>query len=218
MKLFQAVYKIVTKTLIKDISGVASDIVSAKFKKLKKNYSINLQSIFNKTFDRASLSGIELGSDKAGKFNIRKKVMAVAKMMSDDIDTISNEQSQNVARVVAQSYGMGLPSTKLKMQVKDELGKSDFKVDRAVRTGTAYLSSLTKLLTWYEQGFREYEWILGKDDKVTRPSHKRRHRKVYKIKDALEGRAPIPGRVPNADGSVNLSESMNCRCGLRIHS
>lgn len=207
-----------TKKLTKDISGVVVDLVKQGFARLKRRYKFNLKTIFNKSFDRASLVGMDLGSKSAAKANISHKISAVTRMMTNDIDKIGNEQSQNVARIVAQAYAMGLPSLKLKQQVKDELEKADFKVDRAVRTGTAYLSSVTKLLAWQEQGFKNYSWLTGRDDNRTRPLHKRLNGKVFKIKDALEGRAPIPGRIPNKDGSVNLSESINCRCGVRVVS
>jgi SPP1 gp7 family putative phage head morphogenesis protein len=210
----------VTKKLTKDVSGVVVDLVKQGFKRLKQRYRLNLKTIFNKSFDRASLVGTDLGTKSAAKANIRQKIAAVQRMMTNDIDKIGNEQSQNVARVVAQAYAMGIPSLKLKQQVKNEIDKADFKVDRAVRTGTAYLSSVTKLLAWQDQGFKNYAWLTGRNDSKTRPLHRKLNGKVYKIKDALEGRWPaqIPGRVIDRSGNVVLGESINCRCSVRVVS
>jgi hypothetical protein len=71
-------------------------------------------------------------------------------------------------------------------------------------------------MTWRDMGFTEYEWVLGKNDKRTRDYHKWLHGRSFSIIDALTGKAPIPGHVPNADGTTNLSQSINCRCGIRL--
>ena len=205
------------KTLQSDVSNNVSAVISQRFDRIKKQFSINLSNIFGKSYDRAVQVGIELGGNKPSKSAIKNKATAVSKMMSSDIDTIKNSQSQNVRRIIAQSYAQGLPSSKRKAQVSEEIGQSGYRLDRAIRTNTAYLGSLTKLMAWAEMGFTEYEWILGKDDSNTRPYHKKLHGKIFKIKAALEGRAPIPGRVSDKNGKVILSESINCRCGIRLH-
>lgn len=206
------------KVLQQDVSNRIGDVIKTRFKKIKNQFALNLKNVFSKAYDRAVQVGVDLGGDKAPKQNIKKKAAAVQKMMHGDIDMIGNEQTQATSRVIAQSYAQGLPSLKLKQQVADTVGQSGYKLDRAIRTNTAYLASITKLMTWDEMGFTNYDWVLGKSDKNTRPYHKWLHGRTFKIKDALAGRAPIPGRVPKRDGSTDLSQSINCRCGIKLSS
>ena len=204
------------KRLEKNINGDVSSVITQRFDKIKKQFKINLSNIFGKSHNRAIQIGIDLGGKKSAKSNIKQKIMAVNKVMANDISNIKDEQSQNVTRVIAQSYAQGLPSLQLKQQVSKELDTSGYKIDRAIRTNTAYLSSLTKLMTWADMGFTKYSWVLGKNDSVTRPHHKWLHGRVFLIKDALNNKAPIPGHIPNKDGSTDLSESMSCRCGVKL--
>lgn len=204
------------KKLEQDITTSISDVIAARFKKIQDRFKINLGAVFGKSLDRALQVGIDFGGKKVNKQVIKRRASAVQKVMANDISNIKNEQTQNVSRVIAQSYAQGLPSLKTKQMVVDQLGQSNYKIQRAVRTNSAYLGSLTKLMTWDEMGFKEYEWVLGKSDKATRPLHRAMNGKPFKIKDALAGRAPIPGRVPNKDGTINLSQSINCRCGIRL--
>lgn len=208
--------KKVLKTDPKKVTRSINDIIADKFNMIKKRFSLNLDSVFHKSYSRAQLDGISAKpSVKAKKIIVKNRVNALKSVMLQDIDNIQNKTSQDAARDVANNYATGASSGSLKQQIKNNFNMTDSKVSTVVRTNTAYLASLTKLKVWQEQGFSHYLWITGKFDSKTRPQHKKWNHKEFSIADALAGKAPIPGHVME-NGKINLSQSINCRCGVRL--
>jgi len=204
------------KTLKDNPVNAVEDIIKDKFKSIKSRYSLNLDSVLKKSFDRSLDVGVQLGGKKTQASNIKSRLNALKKVMIGDIDKIENEASQNTARVIASAYASGIPSGKIASALTTEVGGIDYKTSRAIRTNTVYLSSLTKLTVWDSQGFTHYKWVLGIKDAATRKQHKIWHGKEFSIKVALSGRAPIPGHVTDKNGKVILGESINCRCGISL--
>jgi SPP1 gp7 family putative phage head morphogenesis protein len=204
-----------TKQLDKNPVSKIEDLVADKFKSIKRRYSLNLDSVLSKSFNRAFDAGADMNpNSKAKKMITMSKLKALKKVMIGDIDKIEAETSQNTSRDIANAYATGMPHGKINKQLQDSIGGAQYKIDRSVRTTTAQLASLSKLIAWQAQGFTHYKWRLGKNDKVTREQHKKWHMKEFKIIDALEGRAPLPARVYLKNGKLDLGQSMNCRCGV----
>lgn len=204
------------KTLEKNPMNSIDEVLNDKFKIMKNRYSLNLDSVMNKSFNRALDVGVSAGgSSKAKKAAVKNKLNALKKVMLGEIDQIKDKTSQSMSRDIASNFARGASSGQLKKQLADNLGKSDYEIDRAVRTNTAYLSSISKLLAWQEQGFTHYKWVLGVKDAATRKQHIKWNGQEFSIADALAGRAPIPGHVMTK-GKFDNAESINCRCGVRL--
>jgi len=203
------------KKIQKDLTGRVEDLISSKFNKIKNSFSVSLTSVFNKSLKNEVGFGVKLG--KASEQNIRKRYNVLKNIMLKDIENLQNKKTQEISRKVAQAYAMGKPISKVKSDIMEELQKSHFEIERIVRTNTAYMSSLTKLLSLQEMGFTHYQWQTGVFDNKTRENHRRANGKVFSIKDALAGRAPIPGHWVDRNGKVVLSESINCRCGIKAY-
>jgi len=202
------------KELKKDLTGKVEDLVANKFKKIRSNFSKMLTGVFNDSWKTAT-AGVSL-SQRPSKKVIDNRMKALKNIMLGDIDNLKNKQTQDISRQVAQGYASGKNIGKVKFGIMDSLGSTHSKVNTIVRTNTAYMSSLTKLLAWKDMGFTEYKWQTGVLDSRTRDLHRRYNGKVFKIADALAGKngASIPGHFIDNNGKVILSESINCRCGI----
>ena len=138
--------------------------------------------------------------------------------IEDQLDVFKVQKLQDVRRKLID----GVTAGKTHAQIKDDIKKdvSDFKrkdnvftfeLNRIVRTELGGTSNLARLLKWDKQGYEFYEWITMDDNKV-RPEHEKRHRKVFKIKDALNGKEIFPG------GSLKTGKpNISCRCEARLY-
>ncbi len=193
--------------------------ISKLFDNVSNSFNLTLSKVFNKSKQQVAdyLKKVrgDVGLNKINKIDMSKlKLDAYKQIFSKDLDQLKNKKVLDLSRQVADSYIMGVPSSKIKQQVMDAVNDIHHEAERIVRTNVNRMAIASKLLLFKQMDIDKFIWITTIDDR-TRESHRRRHGVVYNVDRALRGLDPAPTMVRDSSGKWIPEENINCRCTIR---
>jgi len=190
-----------------------------KFDDVFSGFNAKINSIVSKTLGKVGVSIIEEDETLAGKpeqktINMLKdKNKLLTDSLKSQVKTTSDKMLADIKTNLATGIAAGKDVKDIKSETEKQFNYENgvgWKFTRSIFTGSRSAAGLLRLKKYQQMGFEKFIWITREDSRV-RPEHAKRNKKVYLIKDALEGRMPYPG------GSTNFNKhpNFNCRCMAR---
>ena len=228
----------VLKDLLKEVKtnkeAVLGKGIFSSLDSLFDGFNNRIGDIVDRTVGKLTTLGIaadSIRSDVGGDVEADEKTQQLLQDKADilryrienKIKAFNQEKADEIKRIITDRMATGTSIGKINQELKDKFinfkkkeAPEDWKIFRIVRTEVNKSSNLMKLLKWYDQGFEEWMWHTSGDEKV-RSEHAKMNGRVFKIKDALEGKIPYPGHW-SVNGKESAGLSINCRCFVSLYS
>lgn len=177
--------------------GFLSKIIFGKIDDSFKGFSTFISIAVGKILSKLNAETIDdkVNLNTKDRDLLKKKNTLMVKNIKDNVKTLKDDVARGIKNDLTQGITAGRQLSDIKSDLEKRFnykGGVGYRFDRAVHKNLRTSANLLKLQKWLKMGFEEYEWITRGDSKV-RPKHAERNRRVYKIRDALNGDDIFPG-------------------------